>query len=391
MTIRKYILSLLLALIGLGTYALPTDTIISMETFYPGADVYELEGHSAIRVTTPREDVAVSYGMFDFNSPNFIYRFVKGETDYWVAALPWAIFEQAYTRQGRRIVEQQLNITAEQKNRLIALIKDNLQPQNRVYRYNYVKDNCATRPLNIVEAALGDSIVLSKPTTVGIADNQSFRSMMTFYHRNYPWYQFGIDLALGNGIDYTLANREKAFAPIALTEQLENATVGGKKLVAKTNIINDVDAMSAEEDATPWMLTPVVVFTILLLIVAAISVRDVKRKRLTASLDSIFYGVIGVTSLLLTFLIFVSTHEATSPNWLYLWINPLCFIAAVGVWIKPAQKLVKCYQIINFALLLVFVVVWICGVQHFNIAILPIVAANLIRSACFLLVTQKTN
>lgn len=390
MTLRKYILSALLCMVGIAANALPSDTIISMVTFYPGADVYELEGHSAIRVTTPREDVAVSYGMFDYNSPNFVYRFVKGETDYWVAALPWVVFENAYVGQGRRIVEQQLDLTPKQKERLIYLLYDNLKPEHRVYRYNYVKDNCATRPLRIVEAAIGDTITLCEPSGE-VAGEQTFRSMMTYYHRNYPWYQFGIDLALGSGIDYVLPTREKAFAPISLFEQLENATVNGKKIVLKTNVINDVDALAAEESATPRILTPLVVFTILLLVVAWFYIHDVKRKRLTAIVDTIFYGTLGIAGLILTFLIFVSTHEATSPNWLYLWINPLCLIAAIGVWIKDAQKLVKCYQILNFALLLVFVVAWICGVQHFNIAILPIIAANFLRSACFLLVTRKTN
>jgi hypothetical protein len=375
-------------IVGLMANALPTDTVVSMVTFYPGADIYELEGHSAIRVTTPREDVAVSYGMFDFNAPNFVYRFVKGETDYWVAAVPWSAFENAYTRQGRRIVEQQLNLNSDQTNRLLQLLTENLSPENRVYRYNYVKDNCATRPLSIVELALGDSIVLGPPSA-DIDKQHSFRDVMTYYHHNYPWYQFGIDLALGSGIDYKLSNREKAFAPVVLADQLESATAGGKKVVSRTNVINDVAADAAIEGQTPFLLTPIFVFSLILLLVLLISVHDVRAKRITPAVDTIIYGTIGLVSLLLTFLIFVSTHEATSPNWLYLWINPLCFIAAIGVWIKRAQKLVKCYQIVNFVAMLAFVVAIVGNAQHVNIAIIPILLADFVRSACFLLVSRK--
>jgi hypothetical protein len=375
-------------IVGLMANALPTDTVVSMVTFYPGADIYELEGHSAIRVTTPREDVAVSYGMFDFNAPNFVYRFVKGETDYWVAAVPWSAFENAYTRQGRRIVEQQLNLNSDQTNRLLQLLTENLSPENRVYRYNYVKDNCATRPLRIVELALGDSIVLGPPSA-DIEKQHSFRDVMTYYHHNYPWYQFGIDLALGSGIDYKLSNREKAFAPVVLADQLESATAGGKKVVSRTNVINDVAADAAIEGQTPFLLTPIFVFSLILLLVLLISVHDVRAKRITPAVDTIIYGTIGLVSLLLTFLIFVSTHEATSPNWLYLWINPLCFIAAIGVWIKRAQKLVKCYQIVNFVAMLAFVVAIVGNAQHVNIAIIPILLADFVRSACFLLVSRK--
>jgi hypothetical protein len=390
MTIRKYILLALMMVIGVCSKAMPNDTIVSMVTFYPGQDVYELEGHSAIRVTTPQADVAVSYGMFDFNAPNFIYRFVKGETDYWVATLSWHAFEMAYVGQGRRIVEQQISLSSQETQRLLDLLSENLQPENRVYRYNYVKDNCATRPLRIIERAFGDSIVLGEP--VGeVAGEQTFRKMMTYYHRNYPWYQFGIDLALGSGIDYELNNREKSFAPIVLADQLENATVGGRKVVVSTRVINDVDAYAAEESPTAWYMTPIVVFTIILVIVIAVTVWDIRRRKVTAAVDAVLYSVLGLAGCLLTFLIFVSTHEATSPNWLYLWINPFCFIAAIGVWIKRAEKLVKCYQIVNFVTLLAFVVVWACGIQHGNIAFLPIIAADLARSACFLLVKRKTN
>lgn len=385
---RRFIIVALMTVVGAIAKAMPSDTIVSMVTFFPGADIYELEGHSALRITTPREDVAISYGMFDFNAPNFVYRFVKGETDYWVAAVPWHAFENAYTIFGRRIVEQQLNLTGEQKMRLLYLVGKNLQPENRVYRYNYVKDNCATRPLRIVELALGDSIVLGKPSA-DIEQQKSFRDIMTYYHRNYPWYQFGIDLALGSGIDYTLTNREKAFAPVVMFDQLKGATVGSKKLVTDTIVINDVADDAAIEGATPWLLTPIAIFTLILLIVALICWQDMRKGCITRTLDTMLYGTIGLAGCLIAFLVLVSTHEATSPNWLFLWINPLCFIAAIGVWIKAAQKLVKWYQFVNFALMLVFVVAVICKAQHINIAIIPIILADFICSARFLLQTHK--
>jgi hypothetical protein len=387
--IRKLLtLSLLLIASIAAKAAMPTDTLVSMVTFYPGADIYELEGHSALRITTPRGDVALSYGMFDFNAPNFVYRFVKGETDYWVGAIPWDAFKDAYTGMGRRIVQQTLNLNSEQKQRLLDLASENLRPENCQYRYNYVKDNCATRPLRLVELAMGDSIILGKPSA-DIEQEKSFRDIMRHYHRNYPWYQFGIDLALGSGIDYTINNREKSFAPVILFDQLNGATVGGKKLVSSTTVIYDAPADAAVEGPTPWLFTPLSIFTLLLIIVAIVSVRDMRRGKLTRCIDTVLYGALGLTGCLIAFLVFVSTHEATTPNWLILWINPLCLIAAIGIWLKPAQKLVKWYQIVNFAAMLVFVVAVICRAQHINIAIFPIIFADFVRSACFLLQTRK--
>lgn len=384
---RRLFIAFIIDLITLtANAATAPDTIISFVNFYPGAEVYELEGHSALRVRTPFTDVAVSYGMFDFNSPNFLYRFVKGETDYCVGIIPWEFAEREYISGNRAINEHVLNLDSRQKQRLMELLAENLRPENRVYRYNYVLDNCATRPLAIVEKALGDSIVLSMaPADVG----PSFRSSMRHYHRNYPWYQFGIDLCLGSGIDRPVSNREKSFAPVTLDHMLASATAGGKPLVSETRIIFDAPADAAVLEPTPWYLTPLFVCCVIFVAVALMTVRDVRRRRVTRWVDSVLFGVFGIEGCVLTFLIFVSVHEATSPNWLYLWLNPLCLIAAVGVWIKSARKLVMWYQIVNFAVVAGLCMAWPLTGQSANPAFVPLAAAGLMRSASYVYITYS--
>ncbi|EKC52967.1 hypothetical protein OBE_12828, partial [human gut metagenome] len=39
------------------------------------------------------EDWVFNYGMFSFNTPHFIYRFVKGETDYELGVTRYPYFE----------------------------------------------------------------------------------------------------------------------------------------------------------------------------------------------------------------------------------------------------------------------------------------------------------
>ncbi len=88
----------------------------------------------------------VNWGLFDFAAPNFVYRFVKGETDYLAGASSTDRFLEIYRREGRKVVEQTLDLTPEEALRVVELTYLNLRPENRVYRYNYVLDNCATRP-----------------------------------------------------------------------------------------------------------------------------------------------------------------------------------------------------------------------------------------------------
>ena len=200
----------------------PATPRISLLTAHAGAEIYQLEGHTALRIVHPdRGDYVVNWGLFDFAAPNFVYRFVKGETDYLAGASSTDRFLEIYRREGRKVVEQTLDLTPEEALRVVELTDLNLRPENRVYRYNYVLDNCATRPLAVIEKAIGDSLRFSFD---GLRREPSFREAMRSYHRDYPWYQFGIDLALGSGIDRPISLREEAFAPVKLELMLEQAT-----------------------------------------------------------------------------------------------------------------------------------------------------------------------
>jgi hypothetical protein len=390
--LKRILLLIALTVSGVAASAFaPGDTVISFVNVYPGGIIYELEGHAALRVRTSKFDVAVNFGLFDFETPNFVYRFVKGETDYCVGIQPWQWFEQSYRQQGRRMVAHELNMTGEQKRRLMALLDRQLLPENRTYRYNYVKDNCATRPLRLVELAMGDSILLGKSQ---LSNGCSFRDVMRHYHANYPWYQFGIDLALGSGIDYTLNNRETAFAPAALDKQLPQATVGGKPLVSRTTALVDTAEDNVVESPTPVLLTPMAVFTLLFIVMALLTVRDIKRLRTCRTADALLYGAFGLVGLLLAFLIFISSHEATSPNYLFAWLNPLCLIPTIFIWLKNGKKIVYCYQIANFALLIMLAIAWPMLPQSANAAFLPLFATDLMRSAAYIYIVRavaKTN
>ncbi len=96
--------------------------------------------------------------------------------------------------------------------------------------------------------------------------------------------------------------------------------------------------------------------------------------------DTMWFSLTGLTGLLLTFLIFVSVHEATSPNWLYLWLNPLCFIGAVAPWLKRGKVLEISYQSVNFALLIVLGGVFLAGVQSPNPTFIPLMLATGLRA-----------
>lgn len=373
------------------TSAQPT-TVVSVLTCAPGSEIYQLEGHTALRLRridadgSPQSDLVVNWGVFDFNSPNFVGRFVKGDTYYMAMAYPTVFLLEECRNEGRRVTEQVIDLTPEQTDSLLEAVVINLQPQNREYHYNYVLDNCATRPLELIARSAGpmaDGAFGNRTQT----DGATFRNEMRRYHSNYPWYQFGIDLALGSLIDRPITEYQRNFAPVWLKNTLAQAKrPDGTPLVSHTQVLIDGPESGTASGPTPWLLTPMAVALLVLMVTIVVSIRDLRRRHISRWLDTALFGVFGLLGLLLTFLIFVSTHYAASPNWLYLWLNPLCFIAAVGVWIKSWRRVVYCWQICNFVAVVLLLVAFAAGMQSLNAAFLPLMLCDLIRSAVFVVV-----
>lgn len=359
---------------------------ISFITCGPGKNIYELEGHSGLRFKSDQYDFIVNWGLFDFDSPNFIYRFVKGETDYMAGVLPTDSFFNYYKSTGRKIIEQKLNLTIEEANKALYLVKQNLLPENRTYRYNYVKDNCATRPLELIENAVNDTIILGQSPF----PFNSYREAMKYYHKDYPWYQFGIDLALGNGIDYTIDNREIAFAPIALKEMLESSYIGennSRNLILETIIIDRGTENNINQHKT-YIFSPIITCWFIFFLVFIITWIDIIRHKVTRLLDSILFGIYGLAGCLITFLVFISQHEATSPNALILWLNPLCLLVPTLIWLKKSNRILIFYHFINIFFLIVFVICLITLKQKINLAFLPLILCDLIRSCSYIYISK---
>lgn len=364
---------------------------VALLTCHPGDEVYELEGHTALRfIFSDGKDLTVNWGLFDFNSPNFLYRFVKGETDYRMGATPTVHFLNQYSSEGRRVDQTPLNLTPAEREKLVWLIDSTMRIGSPVYRYNYVLDNCATRPVDYLEKAIGHPLQFADTTALGDKAGTTFRGDMTAFHRNYPWYQFGIDLALGPYIDNTLTSREHLFAPVSLALMVDGAMrpdpENPEAYISLSSPRFELlpDLGGGPDTPTPWPFTPIAVCSFFCLITIIISIIDLHRHSISRWFDTIYFNIAGLAGLLLTFLIFVSVHYATSPNWLYLWLNPLCFIGGTLIWIKKYRKAVILYQIINFAAIAALCVAVIYGAQAINFAFIPLLAADALRAVVYI-------
>lgn len=360
----------------------------SLITCYPGPEVYELVGHEAVRIKGINSngepmDSVWNYGVFDFNAPGFIYRFVKGETDYMVWGYPFAWFMPQYIERGSRVVEQDLNLTPAETLDLLQRLQINALEQNRTYRYNYVRDNCSTRIAAMLDSAVSPRrIIYPDSVTFG-----SFRDAMRTYHTNYPWYQFGIDLALGSGIDMPITARQEIFAPLRLMQLAAGAHFSGdnEPLVSRTNILNP-GRPDATLPPTPWYLTPVAIAIAVFLLTAAICIYEWNTKRVVRWWMTIFFSILGITGCVVWFLVFCSTHDSTSPNLLFLWLNPLQLVLAIFIWWRNTRSVALAMSIVNLIVLVVLAVMWPFQPQSTNPAVFPLWGATLLLCATYALI-----
>lgn len=356
--------------------------VVSLITCWPGSDVYELCGHEALRVRGVAGGMPVdtvwNYGVFDFNTPNFIYRFVKGETDYLLAGYPFEWFLPEYQATGRKVVEQDLNLTQDEALRLVGMLREEGKPENRTYRYNYVRDNCATRILDRIDSVAGKKVVYPDKINYG-----SFRKAMRHYHRDYPWYQFGIDLALGSGIDVPISGREEMFIPVEMAGKAAEARLpDGRPLVSATRVLNQ-GVLNATLPPTPWYLTPLTFAWIIFAISVFTAFWMWKSSKIAKVVYSVWFGICGLAGCLIAFLVFVSEHEATSPNVLILWLNPLQLILAFTVWSRRARIGSYIIAYYDMVILVSLLLVWSFQHQSANAAIFPLMGATLILAAAF--------
>ncbi|MDR3309712.1 MAG: DUF4105 domain-containing protein [Tannerella sp.] len=365
---------------------------VSLLTCSPSdEDVYTLYGHTAIRVRDPEMqlDVVFNYGIFDFSKPNFIYRFAKGETDYMLRACDFNDFFVEYAMRGSEVCEQVLNLHADEKDALLQALILNERPENRVYRYSFFFDNCATRPAIMIENNIdGDVTCLLKP------DNKTFRDVINCCTREHPWVTFGCDLVLGLPTDRVMSRRESFFLPEKLREEFANAVIirrnktsyagfnadASEPLVAETGILSEGTGRSATDcsDLTPSPLTSAI---LLFLIMSIVTVMEWRRKTYFPVVDALLFIPAGLAGCILFFLSFISVHQSIYPNISLLWLHPLHLVGAGFFVVKKLKKAAICYHFINFAAILVMITAWFFVPQHFNIAFAPLIACLALRSA----------
>lgn len=193
-------------------------------TFGMGDAVWERFGHNAIWIKdrTRGTDVTYNWGMFDFDQPHFLRRFLTGDTRYWMEAIDLAPMIRYYQQRNRSILSQELNLTPAQRLKLQQFVQWNALPQNKFYRYDYYRDNCSTRLRDAIDHAVMGQLQLA---TVNRVTSGTYRwhtqRLMT---GDIPLYT-GVTLALGHPADKPISVWEEMFLPVRMANDFRSVSI----------------------------------------------------------------------------------------------------------------------------------------------------------------------
>jgi hypothetical protein len=306
-------------------------------TFGWGDVVWERFGHNAIWIKDAAHGTNMTYnwGMFDFNQPRFVWRFVTGDTRYWMEPIDYNSMVTYYKQHNRSILAQELNLTPAQRLKLQQFVQWNALPENKFYRYDYYRDNCSTRLRDAIDHALSGQLQTS---TVSRMTTGTYRwhtqRLMT---GDIPLYT-GVTLALGHPADKPLSMWEEMFLPVRMANDLRTVNIADS-LGSQIPLIRSETAIFTagrppEPAAPPYYLPLFVAAGIIFAAVLVLLVRSAEGgNRLTmftaTALATLWSLIAGVAGLALVFAWFFTKHYFMGRNENLMHFDPLSIVLVV--------------------------------------------------------------
>jgi hypothetical protein len=350
---------------------------LSLLTCSPGDALYSTFGHSALRVVDYKtgQDFVFNWGIFNFNTPNFYWKFMRGKLPYSIGVDPFQYFYLDYKSLGRGVVEAPLNLPREAQDKIMAALRENYKFENREYKYDFFFDNCATRIRDILAKALP----LEYSTQDTSRTIKPLRSLLDEHLGAMPWSDFGIDLVLGLPADQKASLDMEMFLPDYLGKNLPKARYQGQPIFGANQVILNVLPKAQQSGGFP---KPLVFFSILAAVILGLGF--VPSKWLNRLVDGLLFLALGMAGSLICFLRFGTDHLATKGNLNLIWANPLALLCLGSL---ASQR--KRWLWITGGLAVLTLLFFPFSPQDFHPAILPILL--MIAGRCALRIFGKTN
>jgi hypothetical protein len=294
-----------------------------------------------------------NYGTFDFDTPNFILKFVKGDLQYLETSCTFEEFFQEYLYEKRSVAEQVLNISTSQKQALFDYLNASLQSEERFYTYKFIDKNCTTMVINAINKILGKEVIVKNTK-----EDKTYRDILFPYFEGHFFEQLGTSIIFGTKVDL---KGEELFLPAELQESIKTISYNNKPLCKENKKIL---VFEKEEVPFSWW-NNYYAFSLLFGFVLIANKTAIYKT---------YFIALGMLGLFFLFAGFYSLHKELANNYNILLFNPILFLV-VYFQIKNNRNLILYSSILSILCLLIFVFIL------FDKAYLGIVLPLIITSA----------
>lgn len=338
--------------------------------------IYALFGHSAIRITDEEKqlDLVYNYGTFDNEDPDFYINFISGRMKYFLSVSSYHSFLQGYIKDQQAVSTQKLNLTQQEKDKLFFLLNEQLKPANKYYYYNFIKNNCATKIVDLLTQSIGPDFEHSLSITNQGTGNP-VRMLVSNYLTNNELSMIGMNVLLGRKADVISSKAINLFLPDTLQKRLDQIQLGKRKM-----------ANSAIYLFKPGKIEPVYPnifaialysFLLLLLLLSPFIEKTSGANKLMKWVTFTVFTMISLVGCLLLYLSLFSSLELVKYNLNLLWCHPFYLLVFF-------KKLSKPLSVVFLASILIFVILYFKTISFpvmFPVLILLIVLLSLYHNA----------
>ena len=299
------------------SFAYANQPVISILTCDPGKEVYSMYGHNALRIQFgDGRDIVFNYGTFDFQTPNFTLKFLRGKLPYYLTAAHFQDFMYEYNYFERSVTEQIINLDSTETEKIISFLDNNLKPENRAYKYDFFYDNCATRIYDVINVGAEKDVVWPMETKQKL----TFRDIIKHYQKNFPWTDFGIDIIIGAKADKEATVEEQMFIPDFVKKYASETIIRETPLVLREKQLLEFN----KEDISflrKIFFGPLLVFLLLMAFELFLFISK-KANRTIFRYDHFWFGLLVFIGIVILIMWFLTDHEPTKNNWNILWTIP---------------------------------------------------------------------
>ncbi len=354
----KKISSFIVLLLFCGTAFAQSDSSrprglrVSLLTVSTGDEIYAAFGHTGIRITDSAAgtDRVYNWGTFDGFQENFELKFMRGMLLYYCSDESYLHFVQTYIAEQRGVQEQEIFLSQDQAKSVQAFLNENLLDENRYYKYNFLYDNCATRPRDVFEKTFGASFRYGPVLPAG--QQMSFRDEINHYLAPLPWERLGINLLLGRPVDKKMSNEDAMFLPDNLMKGMAGASVDGKKVSEPAQEILPAPSPTPVPYNIPFFTT----LAIAVFIIVGSAIPGIKP--LSVIVGHLLLIVTGLLGCLMLFMWLGTDHDTCRNNFNVLWCLPTNLIIP---FVKRRKR--SRYALVAIVLLLTAVALHVFHVQ----------------------------